>query len=396
MGPGLLLNRLGPVFVRSTGSAFDHHRSDGDFTGGNGPFKRLKTALKADIDADRACRCRHRCCTRPRPPPERSRHGQVMATESVAAERTAANGRPAPLRLLWITAAWGACFLAVQWGLRDAPLLWFATLRALTAGAALTLVAGVQRRPLPRSGSTWGAIAMLGVVNVSLAFATMFAGIAGGTTGVAAVLSNAQPLLILLPAWWLFGQRLSLRTAAAMAVGFSGLLVVAVPGGGGRGAMLSLLSAAAVTAGTLLVRRVHGADVVVFSAAHFLIGGVLLAVTAAAVEGTPHIHWTARFVTILAFLGLVGTAAAFLAWFVETQRCDLAKLTAWTFLVPVFGLMLGFVVLGERPGGWTAVGIALVLLAMWSALTQPNAAPAVPAHSAIAGPPPGQSGPHDT
>lgn len=306
----------------------------------------------------------------------------MTATASpVAGSSAEPNGRPAPLRLLWITAAWGACFLAVQWGLRDAPLLWLATLRALLAGGALALLAGVQRRPLPRSISTWGNIAILGVVNVSLAFAAMFAGIAGGTTGVAAVLSNAQPLLILLPAWWLFGQRLSVRTAAAMAVGFTGLVVVAVPGGGGRGALLSLLSAAAVTSGTLMVRRVQNSDIVVFSAAHFLVGGAVLAVAAAAVEGPPQIQWTARFVVILAFLGLVGTAAASLAWFVETQRCDLAKLTAWTFLVPVFGLLLALVVLGERPGGWTGAGIALVLLAMWAVLTQPNAAPAVPTHS---------------
>lgn len=312
----------------------------------------------------------------------------VVSPSAVAGAGVAASDQPAPWRMLGITAAWGACFLAVQWGLRDAPLLWFAALRALLAGAALAALAGAQHRPLARAGSTWVAIAVLGVINVTLAFATMFAGIAGGTTGVAAVLSNAQPLLILLPAWWLFGQRLSMRTGAAMALGFSGLLVVAVPGGGGRGAMLSLLSAVAVTVGTLMVRRVHGVDVVVFSAAHFLIGGAVLAVLAAAVEGAPHIHWTLRFIVVLAFLGLVGTAAASLAWFVETQRCDLAKLTAWTFLVPVFGLFIAVVVLGERPGGWTAAGMALVLLAMWSALTQPDAAPAVPTHSHIAPPAP--------
>ena len=310
----------------------------------------------------------------------------MATTPVVDATSPGRMGRPAPLRMLWITAAWGACFLAVRWGLRDAPLLWFAAMRALLAGGALAAVAMVQRRPVPRAGSSWSAIAILGVVNVSLAFATMFAGIAGVATGVAAVLANAQPLLILLPAWWLFGQRLSVRTGVSMAVGFGGLLVVAVPGGGGRGALLSLLSAVAVTSGTLMVRRVHDVDVVVFSAAHFLIGGTLLAVTAAAVEGVPHIHWTVRFIAVLAFLGLVGTAAAFLAWFVETQRCDLAKLTAWTFLVPVFGLLLGVVVLGERPGGWTAAGTVLVLLAMWVALTQPDAEAAVPAHGHVAGP----------
>ena len=112
-------------------------------------------------------------------------------------------GRPSPMRMLWITAALGACFLGVRWGLRDAPLLWFAGLRALLGGTALAVLAAVQRRPLPRSLRSWGILSALGVVNVSLAFAAMFAGIAGLATGTAAVLANAQPLLILLPAWWL-------------------------------------------------------------------------------------------------------------------------------------------------------------------------------------------------
>jgi drug/metabolite transporter (DMT)-like permease len=62
------------------------------------------------------------------------------------------------------------------------------------------------------------------------------------------VLANAQPLLIVLPAWWLFGERLSTRAGIALAVGFTGLIVVALPGGGGSGALLSLLAATAVTA----------------------------------------------------------------------------------------------------------------------------------------------------
>jgi EamA-like transporter family len=45
----------------------------------------------------------------------------------------------------------------------------------------------------------------------------------------AAVLANAQPMLILLPAWWLYGERLSWRTAVALVIGFAGLLLVALP-----------------------------------------------------------------------------------------------------------------------------------------------------------------------
>lgn len=289
--------------------------------------------------------------------------------------------------MLWITAALGVCFLGVRWGLRDAPLFWFAALRALVGGGALAAVAAVQRRPWPRSVGTWGNVAALGLVNVSLAFAAMFAGIAGLATGTAAVLANAQPLLILLPAWWLYGERVSARAGIALVVGFGGLLVVAVPGGGGQGALLSLLAAASVTAGTLMVRHLGEVDVVVASAAHFLIGGVVLAGVALAVDGPPQISWTPRFVAVLAFLGLIGTAATTLAWFVETQRCPLSALTPWMFLIPVFGLLIGIIVLGERPDLWTVTGVALVLISMRVALTQHGVAGAGPGHLHVADPP---------
>lgn len=277
-------------------------------------------------------------------------------------------GKPSPLRMLWITAALGTCFLLIRWGLRDAPALWFAALRALLGGAALSAVVLVQRRSLPRSLRSWGAIVVLGVVNVSLAFAAMFSGIDGLATGTAAVLANAQPLLILLPAWWLYGERVSARTSLALVAGFLGLLLVALPGGGGSGALLSLVAAASVTGGTLLARRLGGLDIVVVSAAHLIIGGLGLAVVALAVEGTPAIAWTPRFLAVLAFLGLVATAATTLAWFVEAQRCPLSTLTPWLFLIPIVGLVLGMVLLSERPDGWTVVGVALVLLSMRVAL----------------------------
>lgn len=284
---------------------------------------------------------------------------------------------PRPGRMLWITAAWGACFVAISWGLRDAPVLWFAALRAIVAGAALVALAAVQRRPLPRGAADWGWITLLGLVNVTVALGAMFAGVAGLATGTAAVLANAQPLLILLPAWWLYGEAVSARTAAALVVGFGGLLIVAVPGGGGGGAALSLLAAVAITGGTLLSRRLTGIDVVVASGWHFVIGGTALAVVAAAVEGPPVIVWTPRFVAILAFLALIGTAATFVAWFTETRRVRLDVLSAWTFLTPVVGIGLSAMLLAEHPSGWTAVGLIVVLAAMWMVL-RPQARPPHP------------------
>lgn len=109
--------------------------------------------------------------------------------------------------MLMITAAWGSCFVAIDWGLRDAPVLWFAAFRSLIAGALLVAMASVQHRPHPRGIAAWSQISVLALFNVTIAFAAMFAAAAALSAGVGSVLSNAQPLLILLPAWWLFGER---------------------------------------------------------------------------------------------------------------------------------------------------------------------------------------------
>lgn len=276
--------------------------------------------------------------------------------------------------MLWVTAAWGACFVTIRWGLRDAPVLWFATLRALVAGLALLALATAQRRPRPAGARSWWLISLLAVTNASIAFAAMFAGVDGLATGTGAVLTNAQPLLVLLPAWWLYGERVTARTSLGLVVGFAGLLVVAVPGGGGSGAWLSILAAGAITTGTLLSRRLENVDVVQTVGWHFLIGGTVLAIVAAAIEGVPRIHWTLRFGLSLAFLALVGSAWAFWAWFTETLRAPLGQLAAWTFLTPVFGIVFGLLLTDERPAGWTVAGMVLVLASLWTVVRSPAAA----------------------
>ncbi|WP_374953627.1 EamA family transporter [Arthrobacter sp. Y81] len=95
--------------------------------------------------------------------------------------------------MLWITAPWGLCFLAIRLGLQDALVLWFAALRALIAAAALLLLCLVRRRGLPRGRRTWALITLMGVTNVTVAFAAMFAGTAVMAIGAGADRSHALP-----------------------------------------------------------------------------------------------------------------------------------------------------------------------------------------------------------
>ena len=286
--------------------------------------------------------------------------------------------RPRPTRMLVITAAWGSCFVAIDWGLRDSPVLWFAAFRSLFAGTVLVGVAHMQHRPRPHGLTSWSQISLLALFNVTIAFAAMFAAAAALSAGVAAVLSNAQPLLILLPAWWLFRERPRRSAGAAALVGFIGLAITASASiGTTSGAALALLAASAITTGTLLARRMHDVDVVVVSAWHFLIGGVLLAILALIREGAPSVSWTPRFIATLAFLALVGTAGASVLWFTEVRRAPLAAVALWTFLTPVFGLTFSAVALREYPSTRELVGIALVLAGLTGGLAWPARRPGI-------------------
>ncbi|MBA3744607.1 MAG: DMT family transporter [Sporichthya sp.] len=116
-------------------------------------------------------------------------------------------------------------------------------------GCAARGRAGLRRPGPPRS--TWPAVGLLASVNVTVAFAAMFVGTAGVTSGVAAVLANAQPLLIVLPAWAFYHERPGSRALTGLMIGFVGLIVTATPGGTtGDGALLSLAAGSSSSAGS--------------------------------------------------------------------------------------------------------------------------------------------------
>ncbi|MCA0180427.1 MAG: DMT family transporter [Actinobacteria bacterium] len=270
---------------------------------------------------------------------------------------------PRPWRMLWVTFAWGSCYLAISIGLQDAPVLWLAALRTLVAAAVLLTVAGVQRVARPRGQRTWLLVAVMGLVNVALAYGAMFSGIIGLSTGAASVLANAQPLLILFPAWLFFREAPTPPVLAAMLVGVIGLLLVAIPTGFGTGAWLALTASLAVTAGTL-ISRIIDAEPLTVAAWQFVIGGVVLAVVALAVEGIPQITWSPRFVVALLYMSVLGTAATNVAWITEARAARLDQLTTWTLLVPVFGVILSTVVLREAQSVWAWIGTGVVVAAL--------------------------------
>ena len=282
----------------------------------------------------------------------------------------AAGGRPRAIRMLGITAAWGACFVAISWALTDVSPLWFAAFRAALSGTALLAVAALSGRQWKVGRHSLALLGVLALFNVAIAFGAMFSAAADVATGVASILANTQPLLIVFPAWWLYGERPTSRDGLGLALAFSGLTLI-VGAGYGKGILLTVVAAVAITTGTLLTRRLDVEDLLAPIGWHFVLGSGLLALTAGLIEGPPDINVTVPFVVSLGFLSVVGTAWAFTAWFEESRRASLVSVTAWTFLVPVFGLGFG-VLAGESMNAWQWLGVVATFAGLATVLVRPR------------------------
>ncbi|MEE4120001.1 MAG: DMT family transporter [Paracoccaceae bacterium] len=175
------------------------------------------------------------------------------------------------------------------------------------------------------------------------------------------VILQATPLVVIAGAALLFGERVGWRRAAAVAVGFAGVLLVLRPGaeGLGAGALFAVLGMLGFAGRDLATRAAPPAMTtaqlgVLGFGALVVAGALLLAVSGGAV-------WPeARAVGAVAAATLVGVLAyALLTAAMRTG--EVSAVTPFRYTRIVFGVGLGTVVFGEQLDGWTLAGAALIV-----------------------------------
>jgi drug/metabolite transporter (DMT)-like permease len=262
------------------------------------------------------------------------------------------------------------CYATVKIGLAYAPPLLFGGLRALLAGTALLSLALWTRAPLlPSRGDVWSLV-LLGVSATTVTYGAMFASPARMDVGLASVLGNVQPLLVLLLGAMLLEERLTRGKTAALLAGLLGVGLILYPsfageaglGGSSTGGLLALGASAGAAIGSVLVKRIRvRPSIVALTGWQLIIGSAPLLAAGALASGSSQVQWTTTFVAVLLFLALLGTALPTTLWFWLLQDEDAGRLSMFLFLIPVLGLGLGVVAFGERIGILQAAGVLVIV-----------------------------------
>lgn len=274
------------------------------------------------------------------------------------------------LRLASAAACWGLGTVVSKRAIEELPPLVLFPIQ-LTAGV-LVLALVMRRAGLPLVGSP-PPLGRLGILNPGLAYALGLIGLTYISASLYVLLWALEPLLILLLAGVFLGERITPRFVLLSAMAATGMgLVVYQPASNGQwpGVVLTLAGVACCAAYTVIARRWVGtadstAQVVLAQQAYALAFAVAVAVAAAFVGGD--LRWPG--VSPAAFLAAVASGLLYYAaayWFyLSALRRVPASLAATSFyLIPVFGLVASFALLGERLDGAQWVGVGIVVLAI--------------------------------
>lgn len=266
------------------------------------------------------------------------------------------------LLVLVVCLVWAGNFLTSAFALQEIPPFLFTAVRL----AMLALLLGAFVKP-PSPGQ-WPRLLAVALCNGVLHFALAFVALrmADNIASPAIVMQSYVPMAALL-AWWWLGERFGWRTGTAIGLSFAGVLVLGFDPlvlGKPLALAIMLLSSFFLAAGTVLMRRLVGLDMVSQQGWTAIIGIAPLLVLSALLEpgafaGLADASWVgwAGAAYSAVFASLLGHGL----YYVLIQRHAVAKVTPWLLLTPVFGVGLGIAFWGDRPGPLLWVGGAMVL-----------------------------------
>ncbi len=263
---------------------------------------------------------------------------------------------------------WGSSYLFIKLAVDDFGTFTLVALRLLVGAALLWVVVRLAHQELPREPRMYGHLLVMACINITIPFVLITWAERSVDSSMAAILTSPVPLFaIVLSSLFLPDEPIRVNGLIGLIVGFIGVVIVVSPGLTGSGSSLTgeiaLLGAAfSYGAGAVYSRRnVRGLRPMipaVFQVTFaLLITGTLALLTEHPWTATPD----AQAIVSILWLGILGSGLAYLAVFRLFAHWGATRTTLVAYLLPVVGIVLGYLVLAEPIDGRLIGGTALVI-----------------------------------
>jgi len=270
--------------------------------------------------------------------------------------------------LLTLAALWAPSFLFIKIAVGGIPPITLAALRLTIATALLLGILRLRGGRFPRESGTWKNLAIMGFFGSALPFAAISYGEQFADSGMAAIFNGATPIATaILAHLMIHDERLSPGRIVGVVLGFVGILTIFLPElGAAHGSPFgtSLFLVAAVSYGISMVharKHLRGLAPLVGPTLQLGLGALMLIPFAAVAESSVWRIPSLGSSLSLLFLAVFGTAVAYIVYYRLLEIASATFLSLVTYLLPPSGVLLGMMVLDERPG-WNAVAGCLLIV----------------------------------
>jgi drug/metabolite transporter (DMT)-like permease len=274
--------------------------------------------------------------------------------------------------MLLLCLSWGINNVMVKLALAEVPPLMQATARSIGGFLVIVISCWLRGIPLFQRDGTLRAGLLMGTV-FALEFVVIFFGLLYTTASRAVIFVYTAPFFVAFGAVSLLGERLRPAQWAGLALAFAGIVIaIGVPQADVDstvlfGDMLLILGALGWGATTLIFKvsnlsRVRAEKTLIYqtgiSAPLLALGSYLFGETLTKMPGPVAL-------VSLAYQTFWVVGITFLLWYVLMKTYSASKLTAFTFITPLFGVAAGHIVLNEPISAAFAVAVACVLAGLF-------------------------------
>ncbi|WP_195575840.1 DMT family transporter [Paenibacillus sp. 1001270B_150601_E10] len=285
------------------------------------------------------------------------------------------------------TLLWGSAMPAIKIGYSELHIQssqmfeqWvFAGYRFTLAGLMLVLFAlllekksnaqephaAASAKPLS-TGRKWFLVARLASIQTLLQYLFFYIGLSLSTGMQGAIITGATSFFQMLVARFMDrSECFSANKTSGLILGFAGVAIVTFTQGGfhmqlGIGDVCLILSAFCGGFGNVLAKHeAKQLPVLWLTGRQMLLGGIVLTIIGAAKVGIAPFAWDASSLLLLLYLAFL-SAAGFGLWNLIMKYNSVGKVSMFLFLIPVFGVFLSVLLLGEQFNEWILLALMLV------------------------------------
>lgn len=265
--------------------------------------------------------------------------------------------------LVLLGALWGAAFLFIRIAVPEFGPIALVEVRVAIA-AVLLLGWLALRGELRAFRGRWRNLLLIGALNTAVPFALFAYATRSIPAGFAAVLNATVPLWGALIGRVVFGEKLGIDRGVGLFVGFVGVVILVAPKLSVGGETLAI--AAALTASSMYALAAHltrrmlpGMSSLAISGGSLLASVLLLALPALWLRPVA-MPGAAAWGSVIA-LAIGGTALGYVLYFRLLAHAGPTSAMAVTYLIPMFGMLWGWLFLDEAATVTMLIGCGFIL-----------------------------------